>query len=528
MLIRIQPSAMTEYNGITVEHNGIVIEFDGSGKVHCGKNTDDLFECFNEYLKDMPEATLDRLFELYSDAKMVLHPTYFPDRIPSEELLLNNTDYKFLLSKLKPIITEIMDLIKPNNLTYFIHYNGTYLEPPEDLERVYDNGDYPAETTIDAQAYKDLVVLSLLHHPIFPVIADLLKKLEAETSKNYKETIAGTLIADNPWIVNTPGWRKLVDYVNHTYQNNGISNQRVEIISEDKYATHAIYRTLFTRFCCSHIPSRVPEKNLAKSLFSSVTQFDSSGFKIKDKSSGKDEAQDKRSNMEATQLKEEVNGSKEVAQAEYFSFGLTDSDDNPRYVDTFKYQCMGLGIDNPTLVEDAFELIPSNWEFVKENHMVVLGQLVYMDDVSPPIVHALEYQQLMCYLVLAQVKLHQMGYPRLAVLMTAIDDPNGTRIHASQMLDLNTTEREQIEAICDIRQGRGETTSDNEAVAAAIEFLKRLGNGAWQSTLEIGVLDNPDVLKKMSRGKLYPIELDREIKGIKEEFISLILRQNND
>ena len=46
-------------------------------------------------------------------------------------------------------------------------------------------------------------------------------------------------------------------------------------------------------------------------------------------------------------------------QAEFFAFGLYDEQDNPKFVDRFKYQCMSLGIKQPELVEMVYDNLPT-------------------------------------------------------------------------------------------------------------------------------------------------------------------------
>ena len=77
--------------------------------------------------------------------------------------------------------------------------------------------------------------------------------------------------------------------------------------------------------------------------------------------------------------------------------------------------------------------------------------------------------------------------------------------------------------MCDVVKGKGETTSDNEAVAATIDFFKELGTKAWESTIEVGMIDDPDAMRSAIRGRLHPVEPNKEIK---EEFLALIQHVN--
>ncbi len=526
LTIKLNPSAKTQYNGIVVAFRGEEVLFKGGGALHCGGNDINLFDCFNEYAESLSSEAKEDLFECFQDAKMILDPQSDEEgNPPPEELMLNNHKYHYLVAKLEPILIKMIDLIRPLNYEYFIVQNG-FAEPPPNLDTYYSRGEFPAETTINADSYRDLAKFTLVMRPIFPIISEMLDKAEEIAGKDYKDVVTGNLITGIPFLMNHPGWKKLVEYVEYSYSARGrtINPLRLEIISEDRYANHAVFKALFSRLCLSHIPSQLPTKNLAKSLYSIVRQFDAIQTQIRDKKpTGMDESNQKRSMYEIYQLKENVNAADESAQAEYFSFGLMDENDKPRLMDRFKYQCMGLGIESEQVVDALYELIPDNWRFELCPHMVKLLQLAFADDISYNIVHALEYRQLMPALALAQAKLHQMGFVNLSVLMTAIPDPEEDRTSTESIYSLSSDERKSIESLCDVVKGKGDTTSDNEAVAAAMEFFNDLGKHAWQSTIEPGMIGDEEAMRTAVRGRLHKVEINREIK---EEFLTLIAQVN--
>lgn len=528
MELFIKPSAKYNHCGVLVKHRDQEIDFKGAGKVYCGMNDVNLFNCYNDYLDNLSMETQDDLFDCYEEAKMILDPTEDSNGVmPPEELLVNNKDYHFLVAKLKPIIDKIIKLINPANFEYYIQQNGLTV-PPKDLDTHYNRGEFPKETTIDEISYQNIVRYVLVLRSIMPIISEMMVKAEEIAGKDYKEAVTGLLIKDNPYLMQHPGWKKIHEYVDYSYnaKHKTINQMRLEIITEDAYATHAIYRALFSRLCLSHIPSLDPQKNLAKGLFSIVLQFDQNNGQVKERPGSKDENAQKRSVYEIPQLKETVNSADEMAQAEYFSFGLFDANDVPKTKDRFKHQCEGLGIQNPQMVETLFDLIPDNWDFELGMHMVKLFQLVFAGQVSYNIVYALENPQLPAALALAQTKLHELGFPNLAILMTAIPDPDVTRTHTSEMFSLNGEERKAIEDLCDVvKTGKGEISTDNEAVASAIAFFKDLTLSGWSSTIEPGLIDDPKAMSTVIRGVLFEVELTKDIK---DEFLSLIQLVNSD
>lgn len=525
MRITLVKSATTRFSGINIEHKNKVLEFGGDGTIKGGDNTHDLFNCFHEYVQMLDDSKVDKLFELYGSALLILNPTHNPEIKAPDEYLIKNRDYNFLIDRLKPIVNEIIELINPTKLYYFISQSPEYLETPPNLEYARNKGDYPMEMTIDSEEYKELVKLVLLLRPLYPIINALIKHLEDQKiTKDYKEVIAGKLISDNPHLVESRGWNKMISYINYTFKTKGIGNQKVEIITEDKYTAHAIYKTLFTRFLVFLIPSQIKERNLAKFLWSGVRQFEDGGSIIRDKKGIKDEAGDKRSVMELYQLQEDIKSSDEIAECEFFSFGLYDEDDNPRTKDRFKHQCNALGIKNPKLVDSCFDIIPNAWDFELRQHAVILCQLVFIDNVSYQITNSLEYEQLLCYMALAQVKLFEMGYPNLAVIVTATYNPSIPRHDSAKFTSLDLGERALVESICDVHVGKGDSEGQNEAVLACNEFLREFYSKGWESTIELGMLNDKNSMTTAAKGHLYEVDLNKDIK---EEFIRLVLEVNN-
>lgn len=522
----IEPSATKNYSGIKVEHRDKEIIFKGQGPLHCGGNNVNLFDSYNEYLHTLTMDTQDEIFDLYSEAKNILDPSVDEDGVvPDEALLLNNNNRHFLTERLRPIIHKVLKLNNVTNLEYFVTQNG-YVNPPKDLTNNYSRGEFPRETTIDENSYRDIGRLIYLLRPLLPIISELLVKSELIAGKDYKEVVTGELIKEESVLMNHPGWRKIFECVDYSYNApNKVTNPlRLELITKDSYSIHASYKALFSRLSFSHVPSLLPNKNLAKILSSIVRQFDEPSNKVKEKPKPRKENSQERSVYENYHLKEAVNAGDEMAQGEYFSFGLLDEDDVPRKTDRFKHQCIGLGINSPALVEYAFDIIPDQWDFELMPHMVKLMQLVFFENISYNIYYSLDYLQLKAALALGQVRLHEMGFPNLAVLMTAIPSKDILSLHGTDMFNLTNVERGELEAICDVWSGKGDVSTDNEAVAAAVDFFKGITLHGWKSTIDVGLFDDVKSMKSAMMGVLYEVELGKEIKS---EFLELVQRVNS-
>jgi hypothetical protein len=256
---------------------------------------------------------------------------------------------------------------------------------------------------------------------------------------------------------------------------------------------------------------------LATAINASVKQHETAGSRLvkKDFSEGDDE--DKRSIYERHQVSETVKRANEVKQAEFFSFGLFDEKDAPRFKNRFTHQCKTFGIKQPELVEAVYDRLPPNWDFLLEDHILKVLQLTYYGHVSPMVYMTMNYTQLMAAIAIGQVWLAERGFKYLPTVLGAIPNPNGMR-SLSEALKLNNDDKEYLTSICDVQSRNNEGRSFNEAIVAATEFLDKLGNGVWQSNLEYGVLDDPKVYLRVGKGALFPTEIEVEIKN---EFMTL-------
>ena len=518
-------SAKTKFTGIVIKYKDKELLFKADGTVKGGTNDNDLFLCFNSYLeKVMGEDEKDKLFELYERAHFILEPSIDSHNSKYEEYLQNNLNKDFLISKLVPVVNEIIETIKPNRLSYFIDSEGIYTTIPHDLDMNQNKGDYPDDKTINHDDYRNLVKFILTFQPVLPIINAFITHLDIQNiTKSCKELVAGGLVKHNPYLVNSSSWKKIIGYINYDLLNKNINNLKVDVSNNNNFVENTAFKIMFTRFLVFLIPNPDKNTNLAKQIYNGIKQIDTEGGNFRDKRPTGDDANDKRSNIEMYQLYEEVKSADETADAEFFSFSHFDEEDNPRYKDRFKYQAMALSIKNVNNVDACFDLIPNNWQFELRPHIIQLLQLALVDVVSPFLIEALNYPQLMSAMALAQVKLHEMGYPNLAVLVTTIYSPNTPRADGGKFDTLDGEERRIISEICQVDQSQGETLVMNEGVYAASNFLRDIFSKGWMSTIELGLLDDPNALKTARHGTLYEVELGPEIK---EEFVSLIVKQN--
>lgn len=523
--INIRRSSKKTIDGIVITHNDRTLRFNGKATIRLEKVLKDkedkesnLFDCFNEYI----EATFSserkiELFKLYEKAHTIVENGHFGD-------------YREEMAQVGPIVDELIRFIDVPKYCSFIQYSR-HLQIPPDLSIAASKGDYPAETTFTDMDYVEQVKLAFVMRTTWPIVFSLLARFSATMGDGHNELVCGDLFKSNPTITQMPGWQKLSMYVKYAFDKRGIPSQVDSISSTEYFTSKVLYNTVFSRLCCAVIPETEEGKNLATAINASVRLHETSGSKLNKKDFSEGDDEDKRSIYERYQVAEGVKTANEVQQAEFFSFGLMDENDRPRFVDRFKFQCLALNIKQEQLVEDVYDRLPPNWHFELHPHILKLLQLTFqyvygVDEVkgvvSPMIYMTCNYTQLMACIALAQVSLSERGFKYLPSVLGAIHNPKGLRT-LSDGLKLNADDKDFLTSICDIQSRNNEGRSFNEAIVAANDFLEHLGNGVWQSNLEFGVLDDHAVYKRVAQAALFPIEIEVEIKN---EFMEL-MRQNN-
>lgn len=515
--IEVRRSSKKTIEAIIVNLNDRTLRFNGKATIRLEKafkEKDDketnLFDCFNEYVEStFSTDKKTELFKLFEKAHNIVESGKF-------------INYHTEIAQLIPIVNALYEFINVDKYCSFIQYSR-HLQIPPDLSIAASKGDYPEETTISDVDYVELVKLAFVIRTAHPIIFSLLFRFGESMGAGHSELVCGDLIKNNPRINQMPGWHKLSNYVRFAFNKRGIPSQVDSVTSNEYFTEKVLYNTIFSRLCCAVIPETEDGKNLATAINSSVKLHETSGSKLnkKDFSDGDDD--DKRSMYERFQVAEATKTANEEEQAEYFSFGLFDETDKERFQDRFKYQCLGLGIKQVELVEAVYDRIPPNWNFELHDHILKLLQLTYAFEASPMVFWTFSHTQLMAAIALGQVKLAEMGFKYLPAIMGAIHNPDGFR-SLSEGLKLNTEDKEFLTSICDIQSRNNEGRSFNQAIVAATEFLEKLGNGIWTSNLEYGVLDDPDIYKRVAKGALFPIEIEVDIKN---EFITLVRHVNS-
>lgn len=479
-------------------------------KLTCAAEETNLYDCQNRYI----ESTFDEekqlhLFSLYRKAFKIIDNC-------------DSVKYNKTLKELDPIVDGIIDLINPVKYSYFIKHSE-FLVIPKNLISATLKGDYPEETTIYDDDYEGLVNLSFITRSIFPIIFSLIERYKNYLENNKKDLVFGRLIGKNPVIRNLPGYRKLSQYVTFTYSKRPIPVKLDEIGGSENFIDLITFKTIFSRLCVSVIPETEPGKNLATTINSEVQLYESDNKIYRKKESGFDDDEDNRSVYDKYQISEVVNSTKEEAQAEYFSFGLFDENDNERHKDRFKYQAMGFKIKNPEMIEMVYDNFPDSWNFDLHPHMITLLQLTFMGDVSPMVYYKCNMTQLKAAIAIAQVRLAEWGYHHLPSVLCAIVNETGTRT-MTDAFKLNEEDRDYLVSICEIYVNNKEERSMNEAVIAATMFLDKFSNGTWKSNLEVSVLNDIELYRRVKKGKLFDLEMDSEIKV---EFMKLVKQANS-
>lgn len=530
----IRMSGKKNIDAIIVSHLDETIIFKGVQKVNGGDADQELFEYLNEFFNGIDPMILNKLWIQIKKAKQVLEPGYFDEVDNNEltELRNKNQDYKFLTSKLEPILRDIYKLITPAEIGYGALITGK-CEAPKDLMAMSQMGDYPEETTIDAIKYAELVKLAFSGQLIFPIINQLLDHVFSIAGKDYKDAIAGEhLVAKLEALTEMPGWSILDTYVRASCMRQEARRSSIGVVSEKKYIDYIVYKGLFNKLCLTFLPSKAAGKNLSKELNSLVEGEIRGGTDVKFKTyKDPKPGSDDQSIPESYRIAQAVNGTDEIAQAEYFTFNLyiekegQDSFGNPivtlekKTKDFFGYQCQGLGIKNQQLAERVFNNLPRVWKFQLNNIHTKLLQLTFINDINYYLVPVLNYDQLMAAISLAQVKLYEMGFEHLSTLMTIVRNPDYPLAYLDDDFKLSTKDREMLIELCDVYVGQNTNSTENILVKAVSDLLDELSTSGWDSTIEPGLLGNEKFVNAMSGNHRYQVDMNPEIK---RELLALV------
>lgn len=525
-------------DAIIVSHNKEEMIFRGVQKVNGGDADQELFEYLNEFFEGCAPAKLDKLWDLLKQGKKILEPGYFDEIDSTElnELRKNNSDYVYLCEKLLKVCREMYSVISPAEIGYGAMITGR-CEAPKDLMAMSSLGEYPEETTIDNIKYGELVKLAFAGQLSFPIINQLIDHVSPFSGKDYKDAIAGeNIISHIQPLIEMPGWKILDVYVRASCIRQEARRNSIAVASDMKYIDYIIYKGLFNKLCLTFLPSKVNGKNLSKEL-NSLVEGEIRGsadvkFKtFKDPKPGSDD----QSIPESFRIAQAVNGTDEIAQAEYFSFGMyneiedVDGFGNPvtrlekKNKDFFTHQCIGLGIKDQALAERLFNTLPRVWQFRLTTIHMKLLQLAFIKDINYSLIPVLSYDQLMAAICLAQVKLYEMGFEHLATLCSVVRNPSYPVAFLDDDFKLTTKDREQLTEMCDIYIGQSASTTENILVKSTSDFLDELSTAGWDSTIEPGLLGNPKFVAAMSPGHMYQVDLVPEVK---REILALIKLTN--
>lgn len=531
-------SGKKNIDGIVVEHNGEEIIFNGSQKVNGGDANQELFEYLNELFQGTPDDKLYKLWRLLRQGKRIIVPGYFDEPETEEiiELRKNNQDYKFLTEKLVGVINEIYREFPPADIVYGATVTGRTKAPP-DLMAMSQLGDYPEETTIDNYKYGELVKLAFAHQLCFPIVNQLLDHVAIMAGKEYKDAIAGKhLISHIKPLTEMVGWKILDTYVRASCQRQESRRNSIAVVSDTKYVDHIIYKGLFNKLCLTFLPSKINGKNLSKELNSLVEGEIRGGTDVKFKTySDPKPGSDDQSIPESYRIAQAVNGTDEIAQAEYFTFDMyieIEEVDNEGTVTTryekknkdfFRYQCLGFGIKDQKLAEKLFNTLPRIWDFRLTLVHLKLLQLTFQRHINFNLYPAANYDQLMAAICLAQVKLFEDGFEHLAQLCSIVRNSSYPPVFLDDDFKLNTKDRDTLVEMCDIYIGQSTSSTENILVKSVTDFLDELSTSGWDSTIEPGLLGNPEFVALMSTGQTYQVDLTP---AIKRELIELIKQSN--
>lgn len=187
-------------SNINVIHNGETLEF--SGSVYQGVFRNGTYEPFaqiNKYWERLDVETLDRIFELYIEAKEIFNTTY---------------QVTPLIHQLRPIVEELIALHDNESMERWTRFHGG-IWIPEDLSSEYKfshERQGSREQTYLISDYWELVFMIMKMRCIIPIWGEFIERTKRESGPIFRYLNAYFLITKSQ-IEHSPAMERLNMYV---------------------------------------------------------------------------------------------------------------------------------------------------------------------------------------------------------------------------------------------------------------------------------------------------------------------------
>ena len=393
-----------EINGgkMEVEHKGEVVVFIFSTfKKDNFANNNEVFKHINTYWAGLPEATQQKIFNIYKEIEDCF-----------DDILNKDT----LTDRLKNYVKELYDLHPFETLKLWAsNYSGLIVPVAfkEHYEADIDRNTTEDKTYVRAE-YRDLLTLSLMFRLMVPIWATYVRHIRSHTGNGLKELQAFRLL-ERTEIPDSPPVMKLLQYIQANIKKENATIP-VSFISEDDFPYWVMTLTCVRRLCVGDLQSRDPRANLVTLIHNFINQktnYNDGDFSntVQTKTTddfGGDE--NKISTMECFRINTEIS----VGESEELQFSMED------IYQVAEKVCIGLP---KNLLDECLQTSTVINQFAIFPPQKSLMAWVLKDAITPEGIDFLDKDTQVRCLGLTQAVLWNKGFKYLALLSTSVAPP---------------------------------------------------------------------------------------------------------
>lgn len=226
----------------------------GAGYVDKGSKPTSMFEEINQFLKTLRPEVHDVLFRLYGEMYRVFEDAN------------NKTD---LAEALKPLIAEMYDYIKLDDVKHWVAFTAPGIKIPDNLLTVYSTREEmpgPPEQTYLRNDYIWLVALSVALRLMTPIWGEFINRTAREVGTKWKEYEAFKLLQQANIFHSIPMERLRVFSEAIIPEDKNLSAAIIDGISSEHFPAWILAATAVRRLIVADITGQDPNQSLMGSL----------------------------------------------------------------------------------------------------------------------------------------------------------------------------------------------------------------------------------------------------------------------
>lgn len=418
---------LTGRTTIDVTHKNNHLYFVGSSIKRKYFEDYDQFDVLNRYLKTLPPEIHDNIFKLFVEIKRAL-----------EDVWIKND----LISKLEIYIRDLYNFIDFDNFRFWVSINVNLPELENNFAKEYvtsmDDVGSRDQTYLRSE-YIDLITLSAMLRFMLPIWNEFMDKTKAEYGNTFKDYYAFKLLRESS-IYNCKAMEKLRVYINYPIKANFDNTTMVlSGISTEDIPTYMLALVVIRRLAVGRIENNEPNVHLITFIYKYVfrtAQNTSNGKKaIKEKKIRKNEDEDeKESSLDRYKIKYQISIG-EIAEIEF-------AIKNYEYLVNLYCPNLDRNIIRENL-ESIQVLTPVKLEDVQ---IILLSWIIHPLVPSRGLVYV-NKETILIAMAVSQAILRELGYPFLAMLLTAYPDRESSEFITSSSETRSRIPKEMVEQL---------------------------------------------------------------------------------